>query len=120
MAKQSNILRQKADPRRRKPAVEDYPNDGPITIAGAYSELSAPAFGAWLRLLVEDVETLRRGRSACARILGKSVRRSNEILMELNRKGYVEFARGGPSRPTAIVINRRPLISARSGFVRTG
>jgi hypothetical protein len=100
---------------KSKALPDRYPEDGPVSIPQAYSELSQEAFAVLLRLAVEPRDVLRRGRGKIARLLSYSERRSNEVLRELHHKGYVQFITGIPGTPTEIVLQRRVLINQRIG-----
>ena len=105
--------------KRQKATPEQYPAVGPVTIQKAYQELTHEGFAVWLRLMVATDAELRAGRGSLARLLGYSERRSNEVLRELNMKGYVDFDTVGGGRPTRVIIQRRALVNARaSQFAR--
>lgn len=102
---------------RHKASTAEFTNQGPVRLEQAYSELSRAAFGYWLRILGED-SALVDGRTALSKVTGYSIRRSNELLKELERKGYVGFFTkiGGDS--ASVVIHRRCILDGRSGFLR--
>ncbi len=106
--------------RKCKALPENYPDQGPAKLDEAYGDLTRAAFATWIRLMVEprENETLKKGRGKVARMLGYSQRRSNEVLLELSRKGYVSFIFNGSGKPTEVVIERRAMISSRGNFVR--
>lgn len=118
-----NRRKNRNKPPSRKPKKErldpsDFEGLGPVRIEEAYSELSRNAFAVWMRLVVMEPDQLR-GRYEIARLLGYSPGRSNQVLMELKRKGYISFiTHGKPFKPTEIFIERRPLVEARGKFVR--
>jgi hypothetical protein len=94
----------------------EYHGNEPISIQAAYALLSRRAFAVWIRLMAENPETLFAGRHRLAKLLGYSERRFSELLLELDRKGFVSLIR--PERPgfvTKIVIARRAKINQRQG-----
>lgn len=68
-------------------------------------------------MLCTDDE-LKAGRHPLAATLGYSPRRSNDVLRELDRKGYISFIRNGAWRATEVVIERKAIIPARGRFIR--
>ena len=91
---------------------------GPIRIAEAYEELTRQGFAVWMRLVIMEYNELSN-RKVLAKVLGYSVARSNQILRELKRKGYISFIVGASWEPTEVVIERRPFLEGRGKFVRT-
>ena len=103
---------------RFKAVPDVYPGEGPIELAEGYETLSRAAFAVWLRLAVADDDDLHGGRGHIASMLGYSPRRSNEVLLQLERAGYISFIPNGPWQPTTIVIERRPAVRRGSRVVR--
>ena len=104
-----SIGKKKDKEKRAKALPDTYPEEGPATIKEAYKTLSPPAFAVWMRLSVGKKEDLKSGRTNLSKLLGYSFRRSNEILLELARKGFICVLPNGPWRRTHIVILRKPL-----------
>lgn len=100
---------------KSKALPEAFPNEGPARLDEAYNTLTKAAFAAWIRMSAESEALVGRGH--VARVLGYSPRRSNEVLRELARKGFVSFITQ-TGKPTQVVIERRALISRRSNFAR--
>lgn len=103
---------------RQKAAPERYPDEGPCSLSAAYAQLSRPAFAIWIRMSVAERGDLRVGRAKLSRMLGYSRRQGDELLRELERKGFVAFIPHGPYRRTVIVIVRKPLLEQGHGFTR--
>lgn len=113
------VLGKKGDGQKRfKATAEHFPGEGPSSIADAYDALSRHAFAVWMRLAVASSLELKGGRTGMADVIGYSGRRANEVLLELERKGFVSFIVNGVYRPTEIVIERRPMICRGDRFVR--
>lgn len=108
-------LRKRQDKSKAHPA--EFPGLGDVDINHAFDELTAAAFALWLRIAGER-EACHEGRPALARLTGYSPRRIAELLQELEHKGYVGFVRRPNPYADAIVIHRRCVVGARSGFVR--
>jgi len=108
--------RYKPDKQKGTPAA--FLGFGPARIELAYKDLTNAAFAVWMRLVVADESDLKSGRAHIASLLGRSQRTSDRWLHELRRKGYISFIRKGSFRPTEIIIERQPLISARGRFLR--
>jgi hypothetical protein len=102
---------------RSKAHPDEFPGHGHVELKKAFEELSSSAFALWLRISGER-EALRSGRSAIAKLTGFSQRRISELMLELERKGYVGFSPGGGPIPDGIVIHRRCVIGADAGVVR--
>jgi len=112
-------LGKRIDRKERKRATSDlFPDEGPCPLAEAYDELTRAAFAIWIRMSVADRGELRMGRGKLARMLGYSRRQGDELLRELERKGFVAFIPHGPYRRTVVVIVRRPLLEHGHGFAR--
>jgi hypothetical protein len=112
-------LGRKVDRKERKKALpEMFPGEGPCSLIEAYEELSRPAFAIWIRMAVAEHDDLRAGRTKLTALLGYSRRQGNELLKELERKGFVTFLPGGRWRKTIVVIARRPLLAAGNFFTR--
>jgi hypothetical protein len=103
---------------RIKALPDRFENEGPIELPEAYEKLSHVAFAVWIRLSVASREDLHGGRQYIADILGYSQRRSNEILLELERKGFIIFMPEGPWQKTAIAIMRKPLLRRGANFTK--
>lgn len=103
---------------RDKATPSDYPLVGPVELERAYSELPTAAFAMWIRLMVEPVESLYRGRLPLAKLLGYSKRQSDTVLRTLERFGYVTFISRGKGHKTQISIQRRCIIGHRDHFIR--
>jgi hypothetical protein len=103
---------------RKKAAPEQYPDEGPCPLAEAYGQLSRPAFAIWIRMSVAPRAELRIGRAKLSRLLGYSRRQGDELLRELERKGFVTFIAHGPYRRTVVVITRKPLLEQGHSFTR--
>lgn len=103
---------------RIKASPDLFPNEGPCDITEAYDQLSRNAFAVWIRLSVAEQEELRSGRTNLAERIGYSTRQCNEVLRELDRKGFITFLPEGPWRRTTIVVTRKPLLQRGHGFVR--
>lgn len=89
--------------RKSKALPGAFPNDGTATIDQAYDELTRSAFAVWIRLMTERPETLKMGKAKLAALLGYSPRRSDEVLTELARKGYISVIKTRPrGEPAAI------------------
>lgn len=97
---------------------DNFPGHGPAKISEAYAELTHHGFAVWMRLMVATDDELRAGRRKMARLLGYGDERSNGVLRELKRKGYISFIVNDPGLPTQIVIERRALITSKARFVR--
>ncbi len=104
---------------RYKAVPDQYPNEGPIDLSVGYDELPRAAFAVWVRLAVATDEDLRGGRRHVAGVLGYSQRRSNEVLLQLERRGYISFIPNGPWQPTTIVIERKPEVRRGCRVVRS-
>jgi hypothetical protein len=102
-------------PERVDPAA--FEGFGPVTIAAAYDELTRHAFAVWMRLVVMDDDELNN-RKKLAVTLGYCPGRSNQVLRELKRRGYISFIVGGPYQPTEVIIERRPFLESRGKFIR--
>lgn len=103
----------------RKKALQNlYTEEGPIYIKDAYKILSTPAFSTWIRLSVASKKDLAGGRQHIANILGYSYTRSNSILLELKRNGFVLPIPNGPWKKTQFIVVRKPLLGSGHGFVR--
>lgn len=112
-------LGKKVDRKERQKAVPDrYPNEGPCPLAEAYEQLSRPAFAIWIRMSVAPRADLRMGRAKLSSLLGYSRRQGDELLRELDRKGFVACIAHGPYRRTVIVIVRKPLLEQGHSFTR--
>ena len=118
MARSSLGKKRRKGDERFKATPEKFPDEGPVEISAAYDVLSRRAFAVWLRLAVASREDLHGGRGHLAQLLGYSQRRCNEVLLELERNGYVSFVPNGPWQPTTVVIERTPGIRRGSRFVR--
>jgi hypothetical protein len=103
---------------RTKAGPERYPDEGPCGLAEAYEQLSRGAYAIWLRMSVADRAELRMGRGRLSKLLGYSRRQGDELLRELERKGFVMFVPHGPWRRTIIVIVRKPLLERGHNFTR--
>jgi hypothetical protein len=103
---------------RMKALPERYPNEGPCGLAEAYDQLTKPAFAIWIRMAVAERPELRAGRAKLSRLLGYSRRQGDELLRELERKGFVAFIPHGPWRRTVVVLVRRPLLERGHSFTR--
>lgn len=103
---------------RVKALPDRYENEGPIDISEGYKKLSRVAFAVWIRLSVASREELHGGRQYVAKLLGYSQRRSNEVLLELERKGFIMFISNGPWQKTAIAITRKPLLKKSYNFTK--
>jgi hypothetical protein len=103
---------------KEKATVTEYPHLGHVTVDQAHRELSPSAFVFWLRIMGET-EALKKGRRAACRLTRYSLRRAEELLLELARKRYITFVplRVGSQRD-AIVIQRRLVVGAGSGVIR--
>ena len=102
--------------RKSKALPGAFQHDGTATINQAYSELSRSAFAVWIRLMAEPPDVLKLGKAHLAGLLGYGLRRTDEVLTELRRKGYIGVIRPeGVAAPLTIVIRRRALINARVG-----
>lgn len=102
---------------RSKAHPDEFPGHGNVDLNRAFEELTPSAFALWLRISGER-EALAEGRRALAKLTGYSQRRISELLLELERKGYVGFLPESGPRPDGIVIHRRCVIGVRSGVVR--
>lgn len=112
-------LGKRIDRKERKRATpEFYPDEGPCPLAQAYEELTRSAFAIWIRMSVAGKGELRMGRGKLSRMLGYSRRQGDELLRELERKGFVAFIPHGPYRRTVVVVVRRPLLEHGHGFAR--
>jgi hypothetical protein len=69
-------------------------------------------------MAVAERRELRVGRAKLSLMLGYSRRQGDELLRELERKGFVQFIPHGPWRRTVIVIVRRPLLERGHSFTR--
>lgn len=103
---------------RCKAIPETYTEEGPIDIIDAYQELSKSAFAVWIRLSVSSQEQLGSGRKNLSKILGYSYNRSNAVLYELEKKGFVVYLPGGPWKKTKFKVIRKPLLRRGHGFVK--
>lgn len=103
--------RQKASPLR-------YPDEGPCGLADAYDQLSQQAFAVWVRLAVAERSALRVGRAQLSAMLGYSRRQGDQVMRELEHKGFIAFVPHGPWRKTIVVIVRKPLLETGHSFVR--
>ena len=103
---------------RIKALPDRFENEGPIELPEAYEKLSHVAFAVWIRLSVASREDLHGGRQYIADMLGYSQRRSNEILLELERKGFIMFMPEGPWQKTSIAIMRKPLLRRGASFTK--
>ena len=107
------------DKHERKKAVPSfYPDEGPCPLIEAYESLTRGAFAIWIRMSAASRGELRMGRSKLSRMLGYSRRQGDELLRELERKGFVAFVPHGPYQSTTVVIMRRPLLDEGHGFTR--
>ena len=104
--------------KRKKETRREREEEAPVPLADAFAELKPNAFSVWMRLHVEDRETLMLGRQATARALGYTVRAFNMILFDLDAAGYISFS-PGPRNTTQIRIRRRCKLPMK-GFVRVG
>lgn len=95
-----------------------YVGEGPADIGDAYNELSRSAFAVWIKLSVVSDEDLHGGRQHLSGLCGYSERRFNEVLLELERSGYITFLPNGPYQPTTISISRKPLLKQGDKFTR--
>jgi hypothetical protein len=88
-----------------------------VSIEIAYHELTPPAFAVWMRLhVVDDTDLI--GRKTVAKVVEYSEGRSNDILRELNLKGYVTSIPGpGPAFPTRFELKRRAVLKGNNQFV---
>lgn len=112
-------LGKRIDRKERVRATRElYPDEGPCPLADAYEELTRAAFAIWIRMSVAGRGELRMGRGKLSRMLGYSRRQGDELLRELERKGFVGFIPHGPYRRTVVVILRRPLLEHGHGFAR--
>ncbi len=108
----AKIVRKKAHP-------DHFPEEGPVGIRVAYTELSQEAFSAWIRLSIEPSRVRLTPRARVAAMLGYSTKRCGQILDELKRKNYIRTTiLGTHGRPMEVHIDRRPLIRGADGFVR--
>lgn len=103
---------------RSKALPERYPNEGPCALADAYQELTRAAFAIWIRIAVAERSELRVGRARLSRMLGYSRRQGDELLRELERKGFIALLPSGPWRRTVVVLMRRPLLEHGHSFTR--
>ncbi len=103
---------------RFKATPDRYPDEGPVELSVAFDELPRHAFAVWIRLAIASKEDLHAGRSHLARMCGYSGRRFNDILLTLERRGFIRFIPSGPYRPTTVVIQRRPGLRTPHRFVR--
>ncbi len=112
-------LGKRVDHKERTKAVPaTYPNEGPCGLAEAYEQLTRAAFAVWIRMSVAERSELRMGRGKLSRLLGYSRRQGDEVLRELERKGFVAFIPHGPWRRTIVVVVRKPLLERGHGFTR--
>lgn len=103
----------------RARATDDaYPGEGPCFIADGYAELTRSAFAVWVRLAVAEDEQLHAGRGELAKVLGYSRRQCNQLLRELELKGFIAPISDGPWQRTTVVLLRRPMISRGDRFMR--
>lgn len=88
-----------------------------LSLSEAYGELTMIEFAAWVRLMeCQPDELEHRGR--VAKILRRSQRQSDAILLSLSHKGYVEII-STIGLPTRFQLLRRAMINPRtSSFVR--
>jgi hypothetical protein len=95
-----------------------FPDEGPCGLAEAYDQLTRGAFAIWIRMAVAERRELRVGRAKLSLMLGYSRRQGDELLRELERKGFVAFLPHGPWRRTVVVLTRRPLLERGHSFTR--
>jgi hypothetical protein len=105
-------------PKKQKAVISTFQGFGPVRIEDAYDELTHHGFAVWMRLVVAETRELQQGRTKLAKWLGYSQCRSNTVLRELKRKGYISFVTNGAFRPTEVFIERKPILVARNQFVR--
>lgn len=103
---------------RTKAAPVLFPDEGPCGLAEAYDQLTRGAFAIWIRMAVAERRELRVGRAKLSLMLGYSRRQGDELLRELERKGFVAFIPHGPWRRTVVVLVRRPLLERGHSFTR--
>jgi predicted transcriptional regulator len=102
--------------RKRTPKAPSF-EDGPSTLADAWRELRPIEFALWCRLCASDAPGLAEGRKTLAEKLGYSYRQLNQILRELDRKGFVSLVRNGSV--TQITIVRKAIVTTScANFLR--
>jgi hypothetical protein len=91
-----------------------------VCLEQAYSDLTRPAFGTWLRLMAEPRGSLEKsGITALAGRIGVSRRVLWYWVRELRDKGYLRVV--SPTRVGAtarLLVVKRPSIATGSNFVR--
>ena len=103
---------------RKKASPLLYPDEGPCGLADAYAQLSHQAFAVWVRLAVAERSALRMGRARLSKLLGYSRRQGDQVMRELELKGFIAFVPHGPWRKTIVVIVRKPLLETGHSFAR--
>ncbi len=93
------------------------------TLEEAFEELTDSGSVVWRMLQRIPEDALAKGKRATAKALGRTVRRLNHSLRELDAKGYIEFGErridgADDGRVTPIVVRRRALISGRDRAIR--
>jgi hypothetical protein len=103
---------------RRAPARhDDYPDDGPIPLEKAWTELSRIEFAFWCRLCSEP-DTMNLSKHQLAKILFMSKRRLDELMRGLHHKGYLTLVPvAGAGQPMRICITRKPALIGHTNFV---
>ena len=84
------------------------------TVLEACSELSGPAFVAWMRLLIATDAELARFKHTT---IGLGERRARDVLAELYFKGYVRIDRV-PRKPVRVEVLTRCLLAGRDRFIK--
>jgi len=103
-------------PRKRTPYRSDY-QEG-ITLIAAYRELSQPGFGFWLRLSVlPRLEIERATVKGLSEQFGISKRAVWKYVSELRNKGYLRTPFQGNSKPSRLILVKKPLLSGNSSFI---
>lgn len=105
---------------REKSFYPDSSKFETVSIEDAYSELSAPAFRLWIRMMAEPKGSIENiGVKTLAKRTAISRRMAWYSIRELREAGYLRVLRQvGYGKPATIFAVKRPIVSMHSHFVR--